>query len=96
MNLIPWETREAIPFYISEDTKQRLAKAFQYWEGKTTSDLATSYMTPETLTAIEHNIFTPGNYFYNGVGHVTVCYGKILQVGFEGIIEEAKAAFGKM
>ncbi|WP_069986823.1 glycyl radical protein [Massilioclostridium coli] len=89
------ETREADPFYISEDTKQRLAKAFQYWEGKTTSDLATSYMTPETLTAIEHNIFTPGNYFYNGVGHVTVCYGKILQVGFEGIIEEAKAALAK-
>ena len=28
--------------------------------------------------AIEHNIFTPGNYFYNGVGHVTVQYDKVL------------------
>ena len=29
---------------------------------------------PEAIRAIEHNIFTPGNYFYNGVGHVTVKY----------------------
>ena len=38
-----------------------------YWKGKTTSELATSYMAPEAIKAIEHNIFTPGNYFYNGV-----------------------------
>ena len=49
---------------------------------KTTSELATSYMEPETLLAMEHNIFTPGNYFYNGVGHVTVKYGEVLAIGF--------------
>lgn len=85
-------TREADPFYLSDETKQKLHQVFQYWKGRTTSELAISYMAPETLTAIEHNVFTPGNYFYNGVGHVTVCYGKILAVGYEGIIAEAKAA----
>lgn len=89
-------TRDADPFFISEDTKARLHEAFKYWKGKTTSELATSYMAPETLTAIEHNIFTPGNYFYNGVGHVTVCYGKIMQVGYEGIIAEAQEALGEL
>jgi formate C-acetyltransferase len=49
-------------------------------------------MAPEALTAIAHNIFTTGNYFYNGIGHVTVDYGKVLRVGYSGIIEEAKAA----
>ena len=47
-------------------------------------------MAPEAIKAIEHNIFTPGNYYYNGVGHVTVCYDKILEIGYEGIIKEAK------
>ena len=65
-------TRSADPFLISEETKNALRKVFPYWKGRTTSELATSYMVPETITAIEHNIFTPGNYFYNGVGHVTV------------------------
>lgn len=48
-------------------------------------------MAPEAARAIEHNIFTPGNYFYNGVGHVTVQYDKVLEIGLEGIIREAAA-----
>ncbi|MBQ3490500.1 MAG: glycyl radical protein [Clostridia bacterium] len=90
------ETRAADPFYISEETKAALREVHQYWKGKTTSDLATSYMAPEALTAIEHNIFTTGNYFYNGIGHVTVDYGKVLKIGYSGIIEEAKAALAKL
>ena len=89
-------TRSADPFYISEETKQKLSEVYKYWEGKTTSELATSYMAPETLLAMEHNIFTPGNYFYNGVGHVTVDYGKILKDGYRGIIAEAESALAKL
>lgn len=84
------EHRAADPFYISEETKGRLKKANQYWKGKTTSELATAYMAPETLRAMAHNMFTPGNYFYNGVGHVTVQYWKVLQIGFAGIRGEAE------
>lgn len=82
--------RSADPFYISEETKRILKEANSYWKGKTTSELATSYMEPETLLAMEHNIFTPGNYFYNGVGHVTVQYDKVLAVGYEGIRKQAQ------
>ena len=89
------ETRTADPFYISEETKRTLHEVYQYWKGKTTSELATSYMAPEAILAIDHNIFTPGNYFYNGVGHVTVNYGKVLEIGFEGIIKEAEAALAQ-
>ena len=62
------EHRAADPFYISDETKERLKAADRYWKGKTTSELAYSYMAPETHRAMEHNFFTPGNYFYNGVG----------------------------
>lgn len=88
-------TRSADPFYISEQTKEDLRKAHKYWKGKTTSELATAYMAPETLRAMEHNIFTPGNYFYNGVGHVTVQYEKVLAIGYEGIIAEAQEELEK-
>ena len=84
------ETRSADPFYISEKTKQDLREVHKYWKGRTTSELATSYMAPEAIRAIDHNIFTPGNYFYNGVGHVTVQYEKVLAVGYEGIIAQAE------
>lgn len=87
--------RAADPFYISEEAKQDLREVHRYWKGKTTSELATAYMAPEAIRAIDHNIFTPGNYFYNGVGHVTVQYEKVLAVGYEGIIAEAEAELAR-
>ena len=89
-------TRSADPFYISEETKKQLKEVNVYWKGKTTSELATAYMEPETLTAMEHNMFTPGNYFYNGVGHVTVKYDEVLAIGFSGIKHKAQKALDAM
>ncbi len=88
--------RTCDPFYISEETKIALKEANKYWKGKTTSELATSYMAPEALIAIEHNIYTPGNYFYNGVGHITVNYLKVMKIGYKGIIKEALEARSKL
>lgn len=90
------EHRSADPFYISEETKKTLSQVYKYWKGKTTSELASSYMSDEAKTAIEHGMFTPGNYFYNGIGHLTVDYPKVLAVGYNGIIAEAKAEKKKL
>ena len=91
------ETRAADPFYISEKTKKELHEAYSYWKGKTCSDLAKANMAPEAYDAFTvHGIFTPGNYFYNGIGHVNVNYEKILKKGYRGIIAEAQAAQSKL
>ena len=84
-------TRTADPFFISEETKAALRGVHPYWEGRTTSELAASYMSQEATLAMDSNVFTVGNYFYNGVGHLCVQYDKVLAVGYEGIIAEAKA-----
>ena len=86
-------TRAADPFYISEKTKAELREIYPWWHGKTCSDLARANMSPEAYEAFtEHSVFTPGNYFYNGIGHVCVDYPKVLRIGYRGIIEEAEAA----
>ncbi len=90
-------TREADPFYISKETCERLRKVHPYWKGKTTSDLAASYMDPQVLDVfLNHGIFTVGNYFYNGVGHVNVNYEKVIKFGLEGVIEETQVALSKL
>ena len=90
-------TRAADPFYISEQTKADLRKAYPYWKGKTNSDLAKSNMSPEAYEAfVTHGMFTPGNYFYNGIGHVNVNYEKVLNKGYKGIMAEAQAALEKL
>ena len=90
-------TRAADPFYIAEETKAELRNAYPYWKGKTNSDLAKANMAPEAYEAfVKHGIFTPGNYFYNGIGHVNVNYEKVLKKGYRGIMAEAQAAKDKL
>ena len=90
-------TRAADPFYISEKTKAELREIYPWWNGKTTSDLAKANMSPEAFAAFtEHSVFTPGNYFYNGIGHVCVDYGKVMKIGYRGIIAETEAAIARL
>ena len=90
-------TRAADPFYISEENKRILREIYPYWHGKTCSDLARSNMSPEAYAAFtKHSVFTPGNYFYNGIGHVCVDYGKVLSKGYRGIIREAQEALDRL
>jgi len=84
-------TRVADPFYISETTKAALKAVHPYWQGRTVSELAANFMSGETKQAINHNIFTVGNYFYNGIGHINVSYGKVLTCGYNSIIKETEA-----
>lgn len=81
------ETREADKFHISEETKAELRRIFPYWKGKTTSELAASYMADSAMRSFEHNMFTPGNYFYNGVGHFTVKYEDVINLGLDKVLE---------
>lgn len=90
-------SRPADPFYISEKTKAELKGAYPYWKGKTNSDLARANMSKEAYEAFTvHGIFTPGNYFYNGIGHVNVNYEKVLNKGYKGILEETKNALNSL
>ena len=90
-------TRAADPFYISEENKAVLREIYPWWHGKTCSDLARANMSPEAYAAFtKHAVFTPGNYFYNGVGHINVDYAKVINHGLESIIEEAKEEISKL
>ena len=90
-------TRDADPFYVSEKTKETFKKIFPYWDGKTTSELAKANMSKEACEAfMTHNIFTPGNYFYNGIGHISVNYGKVVNQGYKAILEEVRVAREKL
>ncbi len=83
-------------FLISEETKAKLRELFKYWEGQTTSELAEKLMSQESKDAQAAGVFTVGNYFFNGVGHINVDYAKVLAKGFKGIIEEAEAEKAKL
>ena len=89
--------RAADPFFVSEKTKAELREVYPYWKGKTCSDLARSNMAPEAYEAFKtHAVFTPGNYFYNGIGHVCVDYDGVLRHGYRGIIARCERALSEL
>lgn len=81
-------SRTGDAFQISEESKSELSAVFPYWTGKTTSELATSLMSAETKGCMDNGVFTVGNYYMNGVGHIAVNYKKVLEIGYRGIIAE--------
>jgi formate C-acetyltransferase len=90
------EKRTADVFLISEDTKDKLRTAFRYWDGRTTNEIASALMPPEALEAHNDAVYTVGNYFYNGVGHISVDYAKVLNCGLNSVIAQAEEALAKL
>ncbi len=88
--------RIADPFTITKEVSSELSEVFKYWPGKTVFDRASSYMSPETHACMDNGLFTVGNYYYGGIGHVSADYGKVLRIGFSGIIAEVMEALDKL
>lgn len=84
--------RKGDVFTITDEVKNQLKECFTYWNGRTVNELATELMYDDTKTAMNHNVFTVGNYYFNGVGHISVDYRRILKNGFSGIIKDAEKA----
>ncbi|MDR0855907.1 MAG: glycyl radical protein, partial [Clostridiales bacterium] len=89
-------TRAADPFVISEQAKSELKSANARWSGRTTSERAGRYMSDAAQTAVAHNAFTVGNYFYNGVGHVCPHYDWIVNEGCAGVLARVENERKKM
>jgi pyruvate formate-lyase/glycerol dehydratase family glycyl radical enzyme len=83
-------------FLISEECKERLKTVFRYWHGRTSQEYAANLMTADAKSAQANGVFTVGNYFFLGVGHICVDYGMVLQKGFLGIKDDVLKAKGKL
>ncbi len=89
-------TRPADPYYVSEESKKIIRSLAPYWVGKTNSEYALSLMSKECMDALEHGVYDSGSYLYGGVGHSQVDYGRILERGFEGVIEDCESELAKL
>ena len=85
--------RSADVFLISEEVKKTLREdVFPYWKGRTNHEIATAMMKQEALDAGNAVVYTVGNYWFNGVGHISANYGKVMSEGLNAVIAEAEAA----
>ncbi|MHA2212961.1 MAG: glycyl radical protein [Candidatus Thorarchaeota archaeon] len=83
------DKRRTERFALDDDDKKTLREVFEFWEGRSTSEISLEKMPEESVRASKAGLFTigaPGT----GIGHVTVDYRRVLQDGINGIIAESK------
>ena len=90
----PFEEREHDQFYIrSDEEREEILKLCDYWDGKTVADRIEASLEEEQLKGSEagKKIFQTNLYHYAGAGHLAIDYPHLMRVGFQGILEEARA-----
>lgn len=95
----PFEERANDQFYIRNDEERKeIVELCKYWQGKTIEDLVNSRLEDEQIKGSQagKKIFQTNLYHYAGVGHLAMDYAKLMKVGYNGMLKEAKAAFDKL
>ena len=95
----PFEKREHDQhFFRCEEDRQEFIELCRYWQGKGVDDLVNSQLTEEQTKGSQtgRKIFQTNLYHYGGVGHFAMDYAKILRIGFDGMIAQAKAGLARL
>ena len=102
-----FEERSFDKFLVNSETKKTIYNIAKYWKGKTHEDrvvfLTHKSLSPNKVKKVfDFNSFTLNDVCYEGVrkssgdGHVIVNYKKILTLGLDGIIREAKSIINSL
>ncbi|TFG99563.1 glycyl radical protein [Candidatus Thorarchaeota archaeon] len=81
------DKRRTERFRITNEDKENLRRVFEFWKGKSTSEIAGEIIPEESKKASQSGLFTigaPGT----GIGHVIVDYQTVLTRGFNGLLND--------
>lgn len=95
----PFEEREHDQFYfVNDEDRQEFIELCQYWKGKAVDDLVNAALDEEQLKGSQtgKKIFQTNLYHYAGIGHFVMNYEKILRIGYDGMIAQAKEGLSKL
>lgn len=95
----PFEEREHDQFYIRNDEeRQEILDLCAWWQGKTVADRIEGRLSYDQSKGSEtgEKIFQTNLYHYAGTGHLAIDYAKLMRVGYDGLINEAKDKLSKL
>lgn len=89
-------TRSNTPFFVSEETKSILCQeVFPYWRGKQIVDRIMEAVPARIWRADDRGVIY--NYWRSRtIGHITVGYAKVLQMGMTGIKDQVNRSLGRL
>ena len=73
-----------------EDAKLLAGEILPYWKGRSVQDLIYGALSPELQKDLDSGVFNLGLHLSKGIGHFLLDYGKVLEVGCEGVLREVE------
>lgn len=95
----PFEERANDQFYIRNDEdRKEIVELCRYWQDKSVQNLISSKLDKELTKGSQDGkkVFVTNDYHFGGTGHLAVDYKRLMKIGYDGIIKEAKEAFDKL
>ncbi len=89
----PFEERANDQFYIRNDEERaEIVELCRYWQGKTIDDYVNARLEYDQIKGSQmgEKIFQTNLYHYAGAGHLVIDYAKLMEVGYDGLISQAK------
>ncbi|KAA1046547.1 formate C-acetyltransferase/glycerol dehydratase family glycyl radical enzyme [Pseudocitrobacter sp. 73] len=95
----PFEERANDQFYIrNEEDRKEIVELCRYWEGKTVDDRINIRLEKDQIKGSEvgEKIFQTNLYHYAGAGHLAIDYGRLMSLGYDGLIASAQDGLAKL
>lgn len=84
------EKRPGDRFYVRPEDREELLELARWWRGKTVEDRCMSVLPQEVRDAYGMSVLSANGNMTSGDGHIMLDFERILALGAEGIIAEAR------
>lgn len=84
------EKRPADRFIVSPKVREELLEICSWWRGKTVHDRCLASLPEEVLLSYEMGILSATGNMTSGDGHILLDFPKVLRIGVQGIVDEAR------
>lgn len=77
-------------FLVDNHTREELLQIAEWWKGKTLEDRCQATLPEEVKDAYQMHVLSASGNMTSGDGHIMLDFEKLLHVGAQGIIDEAR------
>ena len=95
----PFEERENDQFYIrNNEDRAEILELCEYWKGKSANEIITAHLDDDQKKGshMGEKVFQTNNYHFAGIGHFAMDFKKLMTLGYDGVLEQAKSSFAKL
>ncbi|MGF1743500.1 (2S)-3-sulfopropanediol dehydratase [Vibrio minamisatsumaniensis] len=95
----PFEERANDQFYIrNEQDRAEILELCQYWKGKSANEFITAHLDDDQKKGshMGEKVFQTNNYHFAGIGHFTMDFEKLMTLGYNGVLQQAREAFAQL